>query len=1350
MFRKVNNRSSEFYPHINEIRRTGSYIYEEFVVTQGTDVKVYTVGDGYGHAEARKSPVVDGRVKRDSNGREVRYPVMLNNKEKEMAKKIVNNFRQFICGFDILRVQGKSYCCDVNGFSFVKNSKKYYEDASNILQEYILTTFYNLNQFNHLRSKFYTHKAKIPSTINIKSGPNLSVNSSNLLSSSILPPNPPNLNDPSVNSTSSSRYDNEELRCVLAILRHSDRTPKQKIKFIIDNKDYLTFFEKNSEGSSHKDVKVKSQKGLLTFLNITKSILKRDYEYYGPKKSHLKSLEKDSEYYTTSDNYSSFKSKPLNNNSPPLSPLPSTSFSNLGYSFNSTSDLSKLSLKDEEIVQNEIPPQLSVEIRRKLIQVRDVLERWEISGINRKLQMKPQKWEDVYEDVEIEEEIDEIVPVDSEGLKTDSENTNETNTKVVKKTIKKTVKKLVKEGRATELLIILKWGGDITSLGRTQAEELGQDFRDIFYPEHESGGVLRLHSTFRHDLKIYASDEGRVMKTAAAFTKGLLELEGQLTPILASLVTIEEKNHLMLDRGGNFEIKKEMDKCKQHLNLLQVDSVLTEDLIEKIAPNCSSTLKEAMLKLGNPIKTFKRIHELIGNISRQLKVLYEENENDYHQYTPNMSSVSLTALNGAPLTRSNTPHDLSSISIDSTDIQGNRSRLNQNFGSLAADICSAGIENEEEFCNINLDKEVEERKYDKKGNHLFSTLSIPSSTSISKPLSPLSKLNSFKSNLPIELSREDLKPPIISSNSSSEFPVQLPAQSSNIEPIAAPSPAPVSTSHNLLIHETYGLMYDRWEKLFNDFYIKKTGLFDLTKIPDVFDMVRYDLIHNSSLKLSGMKELLNLSTICESSIVPQEYGIDRKDKRYIGSKMCGALIEKIRHDLLVAAQSTTSQLINNQINIDSSSSCSSAPTSTASSSHNESNLESFSSLNPLSIPPSYSDQSQTDFFNSSTHSITSVANDSNHDEFLYTLDPHHAEELKINSYQRVVRSRFYFTSESHLQTILNILRYPHPHSEAKLSYKARNKLKSFLNIDYLSQIIIRLFENKSVPNKFTCEISFSPGYMHNTEEVEDDKSKVSSSDDIQSQNNVEISKDASSETQKDSINQDEEINNEIESVLGMKIIEESNEIKIIKDLDGGNELQFDSLENKHNNDTENPSNIIEDPNNITEDLNNITEDPNNTTDENYEYHKNRKKFKKNSYMIIEKKLDLNTLIKVFDDTISIYKMKDKKEYMEKSKQLYDKFCCFCKKKTAIPNFVPRPHESSECYCEKIGNSEEYWYECGCDDLDDDLSSEDSEDEVNKSRIVSKENSNKCEENNIHNPVDEKEKEVSLVSTEEKL
>ncbi len=62
------------------------------------------------------------------------------------------------------------------------------------------------------------------------------------------------------------------------------------------------------------------------------------------------------------------------------------------------------------------------------------------------------------------------------------------------------------------------------------------------------GGLLRLHSTYRHDLKIYSSDEGRVQTSAAAFTKGLLDLEGtSLTPILVSLV---QKDASMLDAFG--------------------------------------------------------------------------------------------------------------------------------------------------------------------------------------------------------------------------------------------------------------------------------------------------------------------------------------------------------------------------------------------------------------------------------------------------------------------------------------------------------------------------------------------------------------------------------------------------------------------------------------------------------------------------------------------------------------------------------------------------------------------------------------------------------------------------------
>ena len=67
---KVENKSSEFDREQNTVRRDGSYLYEEFLATQGVDLKGYTLGLDYCHVEARKAPVIDGVVERDAAGME--------------------------------------------------------------------------------------------------------------------------------------------------------------------------------------------------------------------------------------------------------------------------------------------------------------------------------------------------------------------------------------------------------------------------------------------------------------------------------------------------------------------------------------------------------------------------------------------------------------------------------------------------------------------------------------------------------------------------------------------------------------------------------------------------------------------------------------------------------------------------------------------------------------------------------------------------------------------------------------------------------------------------------------------------------------------------------------------------------------------------------------------------------------------------------------------------------------------------------------------------------------------------------------------------------------------------------
>lgn len=65
----------------------------------------------------------------------------------------------------------------------------------------------------------------------------------------------------------------EELRCVLAVIRHGDRTPKQKMKMKVTDPRLLNLICKNNGGRPRKQAKMKRPAQLQELLDVARDML---------------------------------------------------------------------------------------------------------------------------------------------------------------------------------------------------------------------------------------------------------------------------------------------------------------------------------------------------------------------------------------------------------------------------------------------------------------------------------------------------------------------------------------------------------------------------------------------------------------------------------------------------------------------------------------------------------------------------------------------------------------------------------------------------------------------------------------------------------------------------------------------------------------------------------------------------------------------------------------------------------------------------------------------------------------------------------------------------------------------
>ena len=101
--------------------------------------------------------------------------------------------------------------------------------------------------------------------------------------------------------------------------------------------------------------------------------------------------------------------------------------------------------------------------------------------------------------------------------------------------------------------------------------------------------------------------------------------------------------------------------------------------------------------------------------------------------------------------------------------------------------------------------------------------------------------------------------------------------------------------------ETWDLVARRWGKLEKDFF-PKTEVFDISKVPDIYDCVKYDVEHNRAV-LENTDAWLTCTELythvknLADVVIPQEYGMTRGEKLTIAQGICTPLLRKIKADL---------------------------------------------------------------------------------------------------------------------------------------------------------------------------------------------------------------------------------------------------------------------------------------------------------------------------------------------------------------------------------------------------------------------------------------------------------------------